>query len=639
MKAKAQQQQQITKTPEPAPSNQYIPKPEYTNGAEGFILWCEDNAWIEITPVGAVTKVWVSMSDIPKTPHPVTGKSYWGMWQKQKEILRECLRMKDGKFVYRLVVFCWMRGEGKSFIACLIKLWRFCCFLRQHIFLGANSMDQVAFVHFDTIKNIIFNSPKIRELVGLRNVKQKELCFTDDVGIIQSEIAPMSSFTGLYSNIDGYTFSDLFLMKDVKFFTQLHGSTRNIPNSMGIIDSTVSTREHILYHLYEAFIKGEDSTLYFSYRHSETGSLDDYWNPEMTEEQLNSFKSIFLFGDFERYFLNKWDAGADKLFTPEMIEATNYLGIDKTINRQPALLEYFKKRNDYESQREYLSEEKHLIDPDITVNYIERDEKRLWAIEDVMPLRDTANRYILPDMNSIDALGDIYDTNWALLAGLDRAEPDKTRTGARTIMTFLLKGMPGSRTNPFLIPDGKGIMDYIYILIHLKVIADGMLESIKNEMQIVHDLFEGIDILGGERWGAWDLDIWCDERNIKFDIWAASSDKQKSMFGELFNAVRFGRFKTPPLPVPGFRNDDLLKEEMGVFTHMDSSKPQAGKRTTTWFGSPEKYKKDGIQDDSMYALAGAMFAGKALTVTDFRERKGKINFGSFFQNSGLLGRY
>lgn len=620
------------------PSVIYEHKPEYSDGPEGFILWCEDNAWIEITPIGSVTKMWVPMSDIPKDPHPVTGRSYWDMWQKQKEIVRECLRMENGKFIYRLVIFCWQRGEGKSILVCLIKLWRFCCFLRQQILLGANSMDQVEFVHYKVIKNIIFNSPKLKKLIGLKNIKQKELQFKDDDGVVQSEIQTMSSFTGLYSNIDGYTFSDLFLMKDSKFFTQLHGSTRNIPNAMGLVDSTVSSREHILYHLYEKFIKNEDPTLYFSYRYSETGDPNDYWNPEMTEVQLNSYRTTFLFGDFERFFLNKWDAGADKLFTPEMIEATNYLGIDKTINRQADLLKYFKERNTYLIQRDYLANEKNLLDPDRLAPHIEYDDKRLWPIEDVFSLRDKANRPILPEMESLDILSKIYDTNWGVLAGLDRAEPEKIKTSARTIVSILLKGLPGSKTIRY-IPDEKGQLDYLYILFHLKIIEDHMLESIKNEFQIIHDIVDGIDIVGGERWGAWDLDVWCNDKDVKLDIWAASSDKQKAMFTELTNAMKAGRLKVPPLAVPGSKSDDIFKEEAGIFTHIDASVQKIGRKTNIWFGSPEKYKKDGIQDDAIYSIAGAMFAGKVITVNEFKERKGKINFGSFFRDPRLLGRY
>jgi hypothetical protein len=619
-------------------STDYIHKKEYCNGAEGFILWCEENAWIEIIPVGGVTKEWVPMNNIPKDIHPITGRSYWGMWQEQKQIVRECLRMENGEFIYNLVVFCWERGEGKSLLVCLIEIWRLYCFLRQRIYLGANSFDQVDFVHFDTIKNIIFNSPKLRKFIGLKNIKQKELQLKDENGILQSEIAPMSSFTGLYSNIDGFTFSDLYLMKDQKFFTELYGSIRNIPNDMGLVDSTVSSREHILYHLYESWIKNENPLLYFSYRFSENGNPNDYWSPRQTEKQLNSYKTTFLFGDYERFFLNKWDAGADKLFTPEMIEATNYIGIDKTINKQAELLKYFKERNTYLAQRDHLANEKHLLDPERTAPHIEYDDKRLWHIEEAFSLRDSANRPILPTMESIDILSEVYDTNWAVLAGQDRAEPEKIKTSARTMLCFLLKGLPGSRTIRH-IPDEKGMMDYLYILFHVKNIEDHMLESIKAELQIIHDIVDGIDMLGGERWGAWDLNTWCDDRDIKFDIWAASPDKQKAMFTELTSAITFGRFKVPPIAIQGSKEDDIFKEEAGIFTHIDASAQKIGKKTNIWFGSPEKYKKGGIQDDTIYAIAGAMFAGKVITAVDFKERKGKINFGSFFGNKNLLGRY
>ena len=87
---------------------------EYRNGGGGFIKFAEDFFFAPIYPPGEVIPSWVSMGNLPDDPHPVTGKTYRSMWEEQKKILRQCLRMENGEFVYRLVVFCWQRGEGKS---------------------------------------------------------------------------------------------------------------------------------------------------------------------------------------------------------------------------------------------------------------------------------------------------------------------------------------------------------------------------------------------------------------------------------------------------------------------------------------------------------------------------------------------
>ena len=107
--------------------------------------------------------------------------------------------------------------------------------------LGANSKDQVKFVHFDIMRDIIINSPNLLRIVGRRNLQEKEIRLKDSKSNIVSVIRSISSFSGIVSNITGYTFSEIFDMKNPKFFTQLDGSIRNIPNAMGVIDSTVSS--------------------------------------------------------------------------------------------------------------------------------------------------------------------------------------------------------------------------------------------------------------------------------------------------------------------------------------------------------------------------------------------------------------
>ena len=95
----------------------------YRDGPEGFIKWCNENVNIPIYPVGAVMAQWCPMGDLPRDINPRTGKSYRGIWDAQKEVVRQALRMVDGEFIYRLIVLCWMRGEGKSLLADPYKMF------------------------------------------------------------------------------------------------------------------------------------------------------------------------------------------------------------------------------------------------------------------------------------------------------------------------------------------------------------------------------------------------------------------------------------------------------------------------------------------------------------------------------------
>jgi hypothetical protein len=171
------------------------------------------------------------------------------MWEGQKDVLREALKQENGQYVYRLVVLCWQRGEGKSLLVCLIELFRFFNLPRQKIVCGANSKDQSQFVHYDIMRSIILHSPRLLAEIGRKGIQQKGLYFMDRYGAPQSEIKTISSFSGIVSNINSYTFSEMFQMVKVDFFVQLDGSIRNIPNAMGCIDSTVSSKQHQLWRL------------------------------------------------------------------------------------------------------------------------------------------------------------------------------------------------------------------------------------------------------------------------------------------------------------------------------------------------------------------------------------------------------
>lgn len=603
----------------------------YRSGGDGFIKWMEDKVYFPITPFDSDIPVWTPVGNLPDEKHPETGRSYKDMWEMQKPIFREALRMENNRFIYRLIILCWQRGEGKSLILCCIFLWKFFEFARQKIVCSANSKDQVAFVHYDIMKDLILNSPELSAEIGAENVKEKSITFKNSKGVVQSSIQTISTFSGIVSNITGYTFSEMFEQKNPNFFVRIDGSIRNIPNAFGGIDSTVSDKQHQLHKLYQAWLTKADPTIFFSYRCSKEGDPADYMNPMMTKAQLDSYRAKFPFGDFERFFLNLWEIAGEKVFTKPMIESTNYLGIDKQINCHNTLMELIDEKNQLVQSHERLQDEGIVV----STRRVDEINSRFWNISDILPLKNEFSKPELPTLDSIEKLSDIFDTNWALTAGLDRSDPMAQRSLARTIVSFTLKGLIGSRKNPFTIIEGEN-PPYIYICIHLKYVEDASLEGIKRELQLIHDEMGGIDALGGESWGAWDLAPWCEDKNIQFETWTATYDRQKAMFTEFFNAIKFGRYKIPPLAVAGSKNDDIFKEEAEAFDHVP---PESGKKTG-WFGSPEKFEVRGIQDDAMFSLADCIYVGRKLSPLDFKERKGNIFFGSFFEpGKGLMGNY
>jgi len=604
----------------------------YRNGGEGMIAWCNDNVWVPIYPEGSDIATYYPMSDLPDTPNSESGKSYKSIWEAQHVILKEALRMKNKRFVYSNIILCWMRGEGKSLLACLIQLWKFFNWPKQQIMLGANSKDQIKFVHFDIMRDLILFSPNLLKIVGgKKNLQEKEIRIKDDEGNVRSLIRSISSFTGIVSNITGYTFSEIFDMKNPKFFTQLDGSIRNIPNSLGVIDSTVSEKTHILYGLYENFIKGKTKKVYFSYRCSKVGDLSDYWNPNMTETQLSDYKAKFPFGDFERYFLNLWSAGTQRIFSDEAIEATKLISVDGELMSTGKMLKLLKDKN-------------HLIDvasdvkkkgEEFAEGVIETQEKinalmdRMVPLSTVYSLKNVFNENTRATMQDLEALGNLLDTDWAILAGVDFGDPLAVRGLARTIVTFTAKGLPRSRSTQFTFTD-ETAPKYVYFKLHVAVIKDHSMDKTKEILEVMHDEFDGIDTLCGERYRMWDMENWCNDRGIGFEPVYPNYERQKEALKELLIAVNEGRWKCPELAINGSKKDDIRDEEMEVFTHNIDKK---------WFGSAEKFEKYGIQDDFVFSDAWCLYGGKLLGVDDFRARGGKLFFGDYVPEEGLLGDY
>ena len=610
---------------------------EYRNAGEGFIKWVEDNVYFSIAPPGRDVKFWMPVSEFPA--------SYKELWKRQQEeLIIPGLEMNDGEFKYRLIIMMWPRGEGKSVLAKLITLWKFFCFPNTSLIIGANSLSQVRFHHFEEMGKTILNSPKLLMRIGAKNLKQKQIEIREKNGNVVSFIRPVSSFSGIYSGCSGYVFNEFHQATNFKFFTEIDSSMRGVKNGLGVIDTTVSAKSHILYRLYQTWLKGTDPFLFFSYR-TISGKASELWNPEITQAYLDSQKERLPFGEYERFFINSWSAGAERVFTDEIIEASNYLGIDKQVNVHPALMEIMEKKHKLMRQEQKIirrsgdPELDEVKNPEITSQLISQHEhlfddmeQRLWPVSDVYELRDkVSGKPAMATVDDLNKLSEIYDTDWAILTGMDRADPMKTKTAARTIVIAVAKGLAGSRTNPFPVDEAEAPR-YLYVLLHLANIEDHSIEAVQDTLIAVKEEFDGIDALGTERWGAVDLVTWCDDNNISAHIYYPTYSRQRTMFTELFLAYKNGRFKNPPVYVRGNKEDDVLKEELDVFDHNPAA-------TQGKFGSPEKREKYGRQDDCMFALGSAIYGGLSLGVDAFRQRKGVKSWGFFYSDTGLAGRY
>lgn len=513
---------------------------------------------------------------------------------------------------------------NNSLLVCMIQLWKFFNFPRQQIMLGANSRDQVKFVHFDIMKDIVINSPALIKIVGKKNVQEKEIKLRNSKGDVVSMIRSISSFSGIVSNITGYTFSEMFDMKNPRFFTQLDGSIRNIPNALGVIDSTVSAKEHILYGLYDSFRKGLDSSLYFSHRESLRADAKDFTNPEMTQQQLDSYKAKFPLREFAMYFKNTWDAGSVKMFPESVVMGMRYIGVGNSLGEWNKMLNVLKR---YCTEKE---ENKGSVD------IYGENAKALEGLIDIESIYKLGSEFGLRrsiDIDELEKLSNVFDTNFALCVGVDRADPMKAdlMAGARTIITLVAKGLPGSRSNPFLLDEESEVHKYMYFVIDVNHVQENDMNTIKKVVEDYIVDYDGVDTLCTERWGMWDIGEWCEELGITFEAITATYTLQCAGFSELYNLLMTGRIKSPRVNVPGTRDNDIIREELLVFDHDPLVK---------FYGSPEKNDKFGIQDDSIYSLNWGIYGGRLLTVTDFHARHKVTSLGEYYEDkSTLVGKY
>gem|GEM_PF-1468957 len=612
-------------------SHQKIPDmddPRYREGGIGFINFCQHFVRIPVYKKGDTYPIWTPMHSLPDEQWR-PGVSYKSFWNFQCEVAKEALQMKDGLFKHKLIVLCYPRGDGKSFLATLMQIWKFMCWPAQQIMLGANSKDQIKFVHFDIIRDLILNSPfLLYRIGGKKHLQEKEI--RRHIRNSSDEqryniIRAISSFSGIVSNITGYTFSEIFDMKNPKFFYQLDGSIRNIPNALGIIDSTVSAKGHVLHNLYEIYEERKDDSLFFSYRFSKTGIEADYWNPQMNQKQLDSYRVKFPPGEFARYFLNTWSSGSLAMFTPEQVEACYYLPHQQTHND---ILTLIKEKNNALDQIVEIEKEPNEMSGELISDKYTTIKQIKHNLHPVSSLYTMDNALGICSLDDLNKIGNYYNTDFALLGGFDRSDPMAAH-GARPVFALVAKGCKDSRAMTFTYKD-PAALEYVYFLIGLVVIEPNTLKQMKDIVIRCNEIFDDLDAICSERWGMWDLAEWCEEQEIPYQAVHPTYDRQRTFFSELYTAVAKGNFKTPVTAVPGSKNQDILFEEMTYFVQDELTK---------WFGSPEKKSRHGVQDDVMYAIGHALYGGMTLTVEDFRMRHMSNPGFIFIPEKSVVGKY
>lgn len=489
--------------------------------------------------------------------------------------------MLDGDGLYLLEDFL---VTHNTMLVSILTLFFFFNGYSETIILAGNTKDQSTFTHYDLCKSIIQHTPKLLRTPGLE-VKEKYIALKSGPKEFFSSMRAVPTSVGLLPGTTRAIFTELHNLQDTKFFYDLWSSLRNVPNAMVLVDTTVARPGHLVHNLWQTFVKGEDPKIYFHHY------ADKHYNPEMTEEELNHFRQTMPEVLFNMYFRNRWEDAAGSLFPIERIMEMGVCGIDgKIAPPTPELTAFVKELREYEIKRNNY--QRGGIDIAFMNREIAALERRLVPVSSLYKMPATGE--------DLAKIGRTFGCNFIIGVGLDRAMRQAKHPG-RTVMSCVARGVVTEETSLYFILD-------IYIPQDqdtLPNLADKYLEWSRE--------YGWIDKVAIESYMGQDFYDWVSDKALKAEKCSPTYAAQRPVFFSMSNIVDSGQIKCPPVPYytddegrlyRGFTNkNDVFREEMEMFNFIPGETEKTGK-----FGSPEKHKKSGVQDDTIYSVGWAIYA-------------------------------
>lgn len=234
--------------------------------------------------------------------------------EQVKEEVREAL---DGG--YWNVVFCWPRRHGKTLVSALIIVWRFFTFTTERIGIVANSERQAVDTAFNTVRDIITETPYTKSKVsaGYVIIQKEKIEATVPKNIIQGFTSSPSSLFG--KKLTVAQVSELHASRSLQIYQTLASSTIDSDSGMVLVDSTVGSRQSPLYALYKSFESGENDALYFSHiSYEDVADAIENGPPWINTQAIKSLKLTDEV-TFNAENLNKWSDSATSVFPSDVI--------------------------------------------------------------------------------------------------------------------------------------------------------------------------------------------------------------------------------------------------------------------------------------------------------------------------------
>jgi len=503
----------------------------------------------------------------------------------QKEFFFNALALKEnGDFKHQDVGACRPRGDFKSFDIRLIFLFRFFNMFRESILIAANSKDQSTFVQYDEAVKVIQHTERLNNTPGLE-IKKKSIELMEGPGKTFSKIIPIASKTGLLPGATCTVFTEICDLDDESFYSQLTGSLRGVPNAMNLIDSTVAPPGHVFDRLLKAYEAGKAPLVYIQYY------SDKHYNPEISKAYLKHQENTLLGSEFNKYFRNRKEDAAGGVFPRYSVLEMGYSGIDtRRIGPSQGLRQAVQDIVTLESKAKQES--------------ISKDERvacELQVRSIKSSLSNIGDCYRVPiSLDGIAKLSKYFGYDFIFGIGIDRANTMSV-SNDRTAMVLSARVILTEEIS-------------LYFLLDLYVSKREATLSILTEKITEWTALVGwIDNVMIEAFQGQDLYSWCEDKGYCAQLVHPNYNVQHEMFSVFCRLMKMGQYKAPLIPYytdrdgnlyPGFDPDrpDILREEMGAFLHNEH------KRT---FGTPEKRKKGGVKDDTVYAAALSIMATQA----------------------------
>jgi hypothetical protein len=575
----------------------YEPSKVYPFDGDGFIQWIKDK---NVQRKDLRVNRWVPIE----------------LWDHQIKFVKEAFKLKpSGDYWYNLIVACWERGESKTFTIALMVIFRFFNRFGEVINLASESKELASFIHYNLIKGIINNTPELAKTPGL-DVKEKEIALLRGPGDPVCVMKAVPTSSGLLPGTTCAVFTELHKFKDRQFFIDFWSSTRATPNAMTLVDTTVATKGHIVYSLWETYCSGEDPLLYFDHKQ------DDIRNPETTPEQLNSFKRQMLPQEYAMYFRNRWEDALGSLFFPNAVKKIGLAGVkvDNTevLGQSKELDEALLELDDLKQERA------DLVRAEISATVI---TDRIDAIESSLITMDSL--YKIPaTREDLDMLQKKFGVGLMIGVGLDRSKlignmPD------RTVLSCVARGIVDENLS-------------IYFLLDI-FIPNAPKSMFLQDKLIEWELeYDYIDKVTSEEYQAQDFHLWLEDQGYESEFVSATYKKQEELFTLSGHIINDGNLKSPTIPYylddngdsrMGYSNrNDIFTEELGVFI-FDPSKRS--------FGAPEKRKKSAPKDDCVYSVSWAIYACQGEDLADIKARalNASGDFIEIIPGNNMIGDY